>query len=338
MVAGPAARRPARRRPVPSSAPMRLAPAAPAVLAAAVLVACGAAPDGRAARSSSEPAPPPVAALGPREAIVAAAGDIACAPGQRPTASRCRQAATAAVVRRLRPDAVLALGDLQYGGGALAQFRAGYGRTWGAVKRITVPVPGNHEYDTPGAAGYFAYWGAAAGRPGQGWHARDLGSWRVITLNSNCDEAGGCGPGSAQLRWLERDLRVNPRRCTVALWHHPRFSSGSEHGSDPRTAPLWAVLARRGADLVLTGHDHGYERFAPQTSSGRASAAGLRQIVVGTGGRSLHGFSAPQPNSVVRGAGVFGVLELGLHARGYTWRFRRAAGAPFADTGRARCR
>lgn len=312
------------------------------VLAAAALLVSGAAGCGDRASSAAADAPAPatgptspspaLATLGPHVGTIAAAGDVACPVG----GARCGDAATAGVIARIGPQALLALGDLQYETGRLADFRSSYARTWGRYRSITFPAVGNHEYLTPGARGYFTYFGRRAGRPGQGWYARSIGSWRVIALNSNCAEAGGCERGSPQQRWLAAELAAHPARCTVAIWHHPRFSSGL-HGDDSGPTALWATLRARRADLVLVGHDHDYERFAPQSSDGRPDAHGIREFVVGTGGRDTYPLAIPRPNSEVRATDVHGVLELDLRARGYRWRFRAVPGDEFSDAGTGRC-
>jgi uncharacterized repeat protein (TIGR01451 family) len=205
------------------------------------------------------------------------------------------------------------------------------------VKPLIHPAVGNHEYLTAGAAGYFQYFGAAAGDPTQGYYSFDIGSWHLIALNSNCSKVGGCGPGSPQETWLRRDLEAHPADCTLAYWHHPRFSSG-EHGSFVSTQPLWQALYDAGTELVLSGHDHDYERFAPQTAAGVADAGrGIRQFVVGTGGRNRYALGPAIANSEARDATTFGVLELTLHPAGYDWRFVPEAGGGFADAGSASC-
>ncbi len=275
--------------------------------------------------------------------VVVAAGDIACDPadpsynGGAGTATHCRMAATASLALSLAPDAVLVLGDSQYENGALAKYQASYAPSWGQLLPLTRPVPGNHEYLTPGAAGYFAYFGAAAADPDQGWYSFDLGAWHLVALNGNCGAIGGCGAGSPQEQWLLSDLFQSSAACTLAYWHQPRFSSGP-HGSDATYQAFWQALWWAGADLVLNGHEHIYERFAPQRPDGAADpAGGLRQFTVGTGGRSLTGVIAVQPNSEVRQAAAFGVLELTLHPNGYEWRFVAADGGAFADAGAALC-
>jgi hypothetical protein len=200
------------------------------------------------------------------------------------------------------------------------------------------PAPGNHEYNTVGASGYYEYFGAAAGDPDKGYYAYDLGPWRMYALNSNCASIGGCGAGSAQEQWLRADLAANPRECVGAYWHHPLFSSG-EHGSSTNTQALFQALYDYNADLVLVGHDHDYERFAPQTAAGVADPArGIREFVVGTGGRShyplLFGFVA---NSQAANADTFGLLKLTLWATGYSWQFLPEAGKTFTDSGSASC-
>ena len=279
------------------------------------------------------------AVTGPK---IAAAGDIACDPdsdsfnGGRGEGLECRQMATADLLVRARYRAVLLLGDIQYEDGSYEKFLESYDPSWGRVKSITSPSPGNHEYETDDAEGYFRYFGKRAGDPARGWYSFDLAGWHVVSLNSNCDEVGGCGPGSPQLRWLRADLAAHRTTCTLAYWHHPRFSSG-DHGSDPTYVAFWRALYNARADLVLVGHDHGYERFAPQRPDGtRDVRRGLREFVVGTGGKSLRGFPKVRPHSQVRDVSSFGVLELTLGSGAYAWRFRPAVGS-HTDAGSARC-
>jgi acid phosphatase type 7 len=274
--------------------------------------------------------------------VIGAAGDIAC--DERPGAPSgahaaqigCHQAATAEVLKSLRPAAVLTLGDEQYEKASYDQFMSSYDRTWGAFKSVTHPAPGNHEYGTKLAAGYFAYFGAAAGDPAKGYYSFDMAGWHFIALNGNCGEIGGCQAGSPQERWLAGDLAAHPAACTLAYWHQPRFSSGIHH-SDAHYADVWHDLYAAHADIVLNGHDHDYERFAPQTPAGAADPDGIREFVVGTGGKSHYGFTFVEPNSQVRNASTFGVLALTLYARAYDWRFVPEAGATFTDSGRDSC-
>ncbi len=270
--------------------------------------------------------------------LIAAAGDIACRPGAAPGPRSCQQEAAARHIDALDVDAVLPLGDTQYDSGTAAEF-ASYDSSWGRLRSRTRPVPGNHEYGTSGAAGYYGYFGALAGGASRGYYSYDLGDWHLVALNSNCAAVGGCGAGSSQERWLRADLAANASRCTLAYWHHPRFSSGSSHGSSTATSAFWQALQDEHAELVLSGHDHTYERFAPQSADGRADIAqGLRSFVVGTGGKNLYSFGTIQPNSEVRSSSSFGVLLLTLRPDGYDWRFDPVAGGTFSDAGSGSCR
>ena len=199
-------------------------------------------------------------------------------------------------------------------------------------------MPGNHDYRTfGGAEPYFAYFGTRAGTPGQGWYSFELGTWHVVALNSNCDQVGGCGSTSAQLEWLAADLAAHPADCTLAYWHHPRWSSGNQHGSDDRTDAFWRLFADAGAEIVLNGHEHVYERFAPMNGTGAPDQDGLVEFVVGTGGRPLSQFDAALPTSVVRDNTTLGVLQLTLRAGGYDWAFVPVTEGGFTDAGSADC-
>ena len=273
--------------------------------------------------------------------VIAAAGDIACDPSNAGFGGGqwwvCQMRATSNLMLGMELAAVLPLGDLQYEDGALAKFQQSYHPTWGRFKAITRPAPGNHEYGTRGAAGYFAYFGEAAGEPGRGYYSYNIGAWHLIALNSNCGAVGGCGPGSPQERWLRADLAANPARCTLAYWHHPRFSSGY-HGTNATYAAFWRALYEAGADVVLNGHDHTYERFAPQDPTGKPDPGrGIRQFIVGTGGRSLYGLRRPEENSVIFSADAFGILLLALHPTSYEWKFVAVPGRDFIDSGRGNC-
>lgn len=271
------------------------------------------------------PGPAPAAEAESPLATVLAAGDIAwCGePGAE---------ATARLLDRLE-GTVLALGDLAYPDGTAGQFRRCYGPTWGRHKARTRPVPGNHDYRTTGAEPYFAYFGRPAGRPGRGYYGFDLGGWHLVALDSNVD----AGPGSEQERWLRADLAATGARCILAYWHHPPFSSG-HHGDDPRTAALLRALHEAGASIVLSGHDHDYERFAPQDPDGRADPErGIRVFVVGTGGARRRGYGQAAANSEVFQSWSWGVLELGLYEDRYTWRFVPTDRGSFRDSGSARC-
>jgi Calcineurin-like phosphoesterase len=264
---------------------------------------------------------------------VAAVGDMACAPGSSVTSTKCRQLAVSnLVVNDPDNEMLLALGDLQYENGDLAGFQSTYDSSYGRIKAKTMPTVGNHEYGTAGASGYFTYFGAAAGTPSKGYYSFDVGStWHVVTLNSNCDIVS-CATGSAQEQWLRADLAATSRPCVIATWHHPRFSSSY---SNTPVGPLWTALQQYGAELVLNGHEHSYERFKPQLANATASATGIQEIVVGTGGRSLDGFNTPLPNSVVR-LSTFGVLKLALGDNTYSWQFVKENGT-VADSGTLSC-
>ena len=235
------------------------------------------------------------------------------------------------------PGTLALLGDLAYTSGTPTEFTTCFDPVWGRHKARMKPTPGNHEYLTSGAAGYYGYFGALAGDPTQGYYSYDLGDWHIVALNSNCAAVGGCGAGSAQETWLRQDLAAHPRTCTLAYWHHPRFSSGS-HGDDTTVQPLWKALDDAGADLILTGHDHDYERWKPQDAAGTATANGIVQFVVGTGGTSLRAFTSTQPaNSALRDASTWGVLKLTLHPSSYDWEFVPIAGQTFTDKGTGAC-
>jgi hypothetical protein len=281
--------------------------------------------------------------------VIGAAGDIACAPanlsfnGGAGTTSACRQRYTADLLQNRGLSAVLALGDDQYDSGALAEFLGSYDATWGKVNALMRPIPGNHEYGTAGAAGYFDYFngvGQATGRAGErgkGYYSFDVGSWHLIALNSNCASVGGCAAGSPQESWLRSDLAAHPDACTLAYWHHPRFNSGYT-GNTTSTGPLWDALYAAGADVVLNGHSHDYERFAPQNpSAGADPARGIREFVVGTGGEDHHSLGTIQPNSQVRNVDTFGILRLTLRAGSYTWQFVPEAAGTFTDAGSQSC-
>ena len=284
----------------------------------------------------------PAAAAPP---TLAAAGDIACAPADNtPSPSGCQQGATAALVRQLAPTAVAALGDLQYESGALDEFAGSFDLSWGAFKGEMYPAPGNHEYATRDASGYFDYFNGvgapagAAGVRGKGYYSYFLGAWHIIVLNSNCDRVS-CAPGSEQERWLRAELARLQAPCTLAYWHHPLFTSGPNRNdpNDLATAPLWDALFEAGADVVLNGHDHHYERFAPQDPTGaRDDADGIREFVVGTGGRSLYEFQRRSPNSQFRDKANFGALQLTLSTGAYDWRFFTINGAVL-DSGSGVC-
>ena len=235
---------------------------------------------------------------------------------------------------------VATLGDNAYPKGTDTNFAKCYEPSWGQFKARTMPSPGNHEYETPGASGYFDYFGTAAGDPGEGYYSYDLGSWHIVSLNSNCGEGEiRCGPGSPQGLWLKEDLAANDEEaCTLAYFHHPLFTSGSYRPGIERVESLWEILYAAGVDVVLNGHDHNYQRFAPQDPEGRADPEdGIRQFVVGTGGRSNYQVSHPIANTEVYNDDAYGVLQLTLRPKRYEWEFVPVKGEIFSDSGVTRC-
>ena len=263
-------------------------------------------------------------------AILVGAGDIA----------DCRDLAGAEATAKLLekiPGTVFAAGDLAYPDGSKENFEC-YDKTWGRVKSRTRPAPGNHEFHAAGATPYFDYFGSAAGDPKLGYYSYELGSWHIIVLNSECLDAGGCEPGSPQEKWLRADLAAHPVACTLAYWHKPLFSSGNAHGNDLTVKPLWQALYDANADVIIGGHDHDYERFAPQDPEGVADPKrGIREFVVGTGGKNHRPFGDSKPNSEVRDFTAFGVLKLTLRPKSYDWEFIPEAGKGFTDSGSGSC-
>jgi hypothetical protein len=278
------------------------------------------------------------AAKAPRRApVLIAAGDIGDCNSRG-------DEATAALVRDIA-GTVATLGDNAYETGSRQEFSRCYDPTWGSEKARTRPAAGNHDYETRNAKGYFDYFGQAAGNRGEGYYSYDLGAWHIVVLNSNCEQVGGCGTSSRQGRWLRADLAAHPATCTIAYWHHPLFSSGTEHGGDEAMRPVWQALYDAGADVVLSAHEHNYERFAPQDPFGRFDRnRGIRQFVVGTGGSSHYAFGRILETSEARNAETFGVLVLTLHPASYDWvfvpvgsRLRGNAERSFPDSGSADC-
>jgi acid phosphatase type 7 len=273
-------------------------------------------------------APPPAQEPDP---VFVGAGDIAGCP------TLINAEATAKLLDAT-PGTVFTLGDNAYEDGSVLQFRNCYEPTWGREKSRTRPAPGNHEYHSRGAKPYFDYFGASAGEPGKGYYSYDLGAWHIIVLNSECVYVGGCQEGSAQEVWLRSDLQAHPAKCTLAYWHRPLFSSVLPNKGDRSYLPFWKDLYAAGAEIVLNGHDHHYERFVPQDPDGRPDPAhGIREFVVGTGGRSHDPFGPSLLNSEVREAATFGVLKLVLHANSYDWTFIPVAGRTFHDQGSGTC-
>jgi acid phosphatase type 7 len=264
--------------------------------------------------------------------VIAAAGDIA-------SCAWSGDEATATVIDGINPTRVLALGDNVYENGTDAEFTNCYAPSWGRHKAITAPVPGNHEYQTPGATGYYNYFGSLAGDPAKGYYAFNLGSWRLYALNSNCSVVA-CSAGSAQEQWLRADLLANPASCKLAYWHHPRFSSAATSSlrSTGSVGPLYQAFYDASGDVLLQGHAHFYERLARLNPSGAVDATnGVRNFVVGTGGAALHGLGTPRAGSEVRNASTHGVLRLTMRQGSYSWAFTPIAGQTFTDSGSDNC-
>ncbi|MGW9437042.1 discoidin domain-containing protein [Streptomyces sp. NPDC055607] len=279
---------------------------------------------------------PKVTGTAPGKApVIVAAGDIAngC------TGSGCPATRTALRAQALNPDAVLTLGD--HANGPYEKFAQYYDPAWGRLKNLTRPTPGNHEYlgetgeyEGNDAAGYFTYFGAAAGTPQRSWYSFDLGSWHIVSLNSEVDRKAD----GQQVAWLRQDLAATGKKCVLAYWHRPKYSSGSGHGDFPNMKPFWDELQAAKADVVLNGHDHDYERFAPQTSTGAASSGGIRQFVVGTGGSDLRPMGTTRPNSETRIPNKYGVLKMTLDDGSYSWQFVSDDGAVLDAGGPVACK
>ena len=298
-------------------AAVRLRPVAALLLLSAVVTAChDPQPSGPTGPS---PPPPPVTS-----ATLVGAADIALC-GSRGTEG------TATLLDGV-DGTVFAAGDNAYFQGTMTQYMQCYDPTWGRHKGRTRPAPGNHDYETPGASAYFDYFGSSAGPRGLGYYSFTVGAWHVVSLNSNVP----AGEGSAQLQWLREDLGATNARCVAAIWHHPLFSSG-QNGPQAMMHDVWRVLREAGADVVISGHDHIYERFARQDETGRATTGGLRQFTVGTGGAELTSAGRVTANSEVRGS-AFGVLKLTLNPESYSWQFLPVPPATFSDSGIDNCR
>ena len=286
------------------------------------------------------------------DVVVAGAGDISCGPTNVPPPPNCQQQQTSDALVQIDPDVVITLGDNQYDSGELANFQTYYGPTWGRLKARTRPSVGNHEYQTQNASGYFDYFngvGNATGPAGdrtKGYYSFEVGAWHVVVLNSNCNKITGttngadCAVGSPQHTWLQNDLATHPNRCTLAYWHHPLFTVGTHYQDVELTylRPIFQLLYDNNADLVLNGHDHNYQRWAPQDPNGnRDTARGIREIVVGTGGRDLSGFPISSANVEARDRNTFGVIKLTLHPASYDWQFVPEAGQTWTDSGTTAC-
>ena len=299
------------------------------LLAGRVLWVGGAAPAWPQTVGSTKPE------IGEQVAILVGAGDIAGC--QNPQGAL----ETAKLIEKI-PGTVFALGDLAYDAVTLGQFQNCYGRSWGKFKARTRPALGNHEYRERSAAAYYQYWAGQAGPSGKGYYSYELGTWHVVVLNTNCEAAGlgGCASGSPQDTWLRQDLADHRGSCIVAYGHHALFSSGifRSHAVHPELKRLWEDLYAAHADLVLAGHEHSYERFAPQDPEGRGDPQhGIREIVVGTGGRSHDPLGLAVANSEKQNYDTYGVLKLTLSPQSYTWEFVPEEGRTFRDSGTGVC-
>jgi len=308
-----------------------------------------------------QPAPVTPPPTPPPSPVLAAGGDIACDPIDMDfnkgdgslVNSRCFQKATAQTLTSINPDAVAVLGDEQYEHGSLAQFNASFEPSWGQLGPKLKPVPGNHEYLTPNAQGYFDYFNGASnatGRAGdrtKGYYSYDLGAWHIVALNSECAATPSRCSSDDELSWLETDLtdwdaRHPGTSCVLAYWHRARFSSAATPPEAPEMAPFWQKLQNHRADVILSGHAHSYERFAPLRADRTSGPDGIAEFVVGSGGEEHRPFGATKFNSVIRNASQFGVLRLTLEASSFDWSFvsagpRPAGEAPFTDADSAQC-
>lgn len=279
---------------------------------------------------------------------VVAIGDITCDPAEKTYSGfnplECQDIKVKQLVDSFNPEKLLLLGDIQYNEGKFASFVNVFDKRWGDLKNRFLPAPGNHEYETKNAAGYFAYFNAGqpdgiAGKNSQGYYYTKIGDWGVYSLNSNCPQTGDCNTDSTQMNWLREELGKHGEKCQLAFWHHPLFSS-STHGvvaaETNRMPAAWQILQENKAELVLTGHDHSYERFEPQTVAAQADPNGIREFVVGTGGRSLYPKLSNQKNSAIFYNSNFGILQLELFAGSYSWQFTNIDGVVI-DKGVGQC-
>jgi Calcineurin-like phosphoesterase len=309
-------------------APSRLV-TLPALVVLALLLATLGSPPATSLRDASATS---TTAARARVVRVVAAGDIACPPGLAVTPTQCQQDATAALARRLDPSLVLTLGDHQYNESSLAQFNASYANSWGTLRPRTRPAIGNHEYLTPGASGYYTYFRNRQPGP-PGYYRVAAGAWQVFVLNSNCDKVS-C---AREATWLDRQMKAHPSKCSMITMHHPRYSSGGEHGNDPAVIPLWRAAYKHHNDLVLSGHEHDYERFNRMDAVGHLRPyRGMLEFVVGTGGRNLYPLGKHKLGSAYYQDTRFGVLRLSLGPRRFSWAFRAIDGRVL-DSGSRTC-
>ncbi len=303
---------------------------ATALLACALILTVATCRDDQAPPSPTQPGSlaPPSFATGTGPVTLVGAGNV----------SLCNATgddATAALLDTI-PGTVFADGDAAYDKGTLTQYNTCYNPSWGRHLARTQPTPGERDYKTANASGYFSYFGAAAGDPTKGYYSYDLGAWHIVVLNSGSSSLVPTTATSAQVQWLRADLAANPAHCTLAYWHNPLFDSKDAPNNNIR--PLWDALYAGGVDVVVNAHYAFYERFAPQTPAGVADPVlGIREFVVGTGGAEVGAFGTVRANSQVRNSGTFGVLSLTLDDASYSWQFVPVAGKTFSDAGTTSC-
>lgn len=280
------------------------------------------------ASSGAPPATPtPSAVPTPTASPVSSGDNVLVGAGDIATCDRDQDELTAELLDTI-PGTVFTLGDNAYKDGTYTEYIECYDPSWGRHKSRTMPLPGNHEYNTSGAAGYFQYFDNI-----ESYYAYEMGSWRIYALNSEIDISAA----SPQVIWLKEDLAANPSQCVLAYWHRPRWSSGEKHGDNPEMQTVWQMFYDAGAELVINGHEHHYERFAEMDGSGAEVSAGLREFVVGTGGAGLYPIGTPHAASQVRDDSTFGILKLTLHETGYDWEFVPILGSTFTDSGSGNC-
>ena len=270
----------------------------------------------------------------PQTFVMVGAGDIAgCSSGGDEITAKL----VVGVLEQYPGASVFTLGDNVYPNGTSQEFSDCYNPSWGSFKARTRPVPGNHDYNTANAAGYYGYYGDKAGDPNKGYYSYNLGTWHVVVVNSNCAAIGGCQTGSVQELWLRSDLKASQNQCQIVMWHHPRFSSGAVHGNADFMQDIWKAVTDNNVELVLNGHEHTYERFAPMNAAGAADSSGTTEILVGSGGISHYALGAKKPNSVVANSDTYGVLKLELLASSYNFKFLPEPGKPLTDSGTGNC-
>jgi hypothetical protein len=260
---------------------------------------------------------------------VLAAGDIADCPANHHIA--------VANLLKTQPGPFLALGDIAYPNGRLTDFQSCYDPYFGSEKSRTYPVPGNHEYDTGSAAGYLTYFGSRAAPHGTTWYSFDVGNFHFVVLDSDCSNVGGCGVGSAQYTWLQADLAASTTPCLIAAFHHTPWSSGNGYSTPSTIKPFMGLLLREGADAILAGHMHSYERFARMNENGQLDSTGFRTFVAATGGDGQFALGPPVTGSEARQTGTYGLLRLDLATNGYSWKFLPVAGSTWTDSGTDHC-